>query len=91
MKFNKKHYFIIGAIVVLTIFIFFQILFMGSIGLRPMTHGCFGIKINNKKIVRFFPNAELEFYIPFHFRYSVSQKNKDRTPFCMGKDIWHGE
>jgi len=63
----------------------------GSIGMRPMTHGCWGIRVQRHDTILVFPKAELEFYWPFHFRYSVSEQNKDRLPFCLGKDIWMGE
>lgn len=61
----------------------------GSFGLRPQTHGCFGLPIKSN-LVSWLPDGDIELNTFLHFRYQVSSEISDRN-YCFGQDIWLGE
>jgi len=61
----------------------------GSFGLRPQTHGCFGLPIKSN-LVRWLPDGDVELSILLHFRYRVASEISNRN-YCLGQDIWFGE
>ena len=61
----------------------------GSFGLRPQTHGCFGLPIKSN-FVSWLPDGHIELNLFLHFRYQVSSEISDRN-YCLGQDIWFGE
>jgi hypothetical protein len=81
-------------LVVLIIFFIFTLILnlysMGSIGIRPRTHGCFGVTLPRAFVHKMLPDARIEF---MQFAYYVDEESMGDWPYnyCLGKDIWFGE
>lgn len=68
---------------------------MGSFGIRPVTHGCLGLRIKSDTVERILPKGSFEIYKPVHFAYKVKPYPIEREhylfDYCLGKDVWFGE
>lgn len=61
----------------------------GSFGLRPQTHSCIGITLNQNSM-GWLPKGDIKFNTLFHFRYHVPPQSSERG-YCLGQDVWFGE
>ena len=77
MQIRRKH-FVIGAIIIFTFILIrlIQSFLGGSLGLKPVTHGCLGAIIESKKILKIFPRDHLELRIPIFLQYNVQPNFK---------------
>ncbi len=64
----------------------------GTFGIRPISHGCYGIKLKSSCVYMSLPEGSLEnkfldvgYYVPAD---REKWKNHD---FCLGQDVWYGE
>ena len=100
---TRRKYFVIGAIIIFTFILIrlIQSFFGGSLGLKPVAHGCLGAIIESKKILKIFPRGHLELRIPIFLQYNV-QPELQNVPgrvqtffnakyYCLGQDVWFGE
>jgi hypothetical protein len=60
----------------------------GSLGIRPVTHGCAGLTLSQPTL-GFLPHAFYEVTSPLNLRYQVT--DDPRSMYCVGQDIWRGE
>ena len=89
-------YFAIAVAVFVVLIFLLQIIIVpfiggvdGSFGLRPQTHGCFGLPVKSS-LVSWLPDGFIELNMILHFRYQVPPEVSDRN-YCLGQDIWFGE
>ena len=102
MQIRRKH-FVIGAIIIFTFILIrlIQSFLGGSLGLKPVAHGCLGAIIESKKILKIFPRGHFKLKIPIFLQYNVrpelqSVPGEVQTFFsakyyCLGQDVWFGE
>src|SRR3990167_6385112 len=97
---TRRKYFVIGAIIIFTFILIrlIQSFLGGSLGLKPVTHGCLGVIIESKKIIKIFPRGHFKLKIPIFLQYNV-QPNFKSVPvevqtffsakyYCLGQDVW---
>ena len=88
----RKKIIIRAVIIFIIIFYTIHIGAGGSFGVRPTTHGCAGLEMTSRTVLNYFPKGDVEFSMPFHFRYFVSEDYyKNNYNFCLGQDVWMGE
>lgn len=94
---KRKTIIIIGIIITVVVLLKGVQLFAGgSIGLRPSTQGCLGLKIGVAKVENIFPTGDFCFSFPIQTCYIVGLP-KDEMSFggnnnyCLGQDVWMGE
>ena len=77
MQIRRKH-FVIGAIIIFTFILIrlIQSFFGGSLGLKPVAHGCLGAIIESKKILKIFPRGHFKLKIPIFLQYNVQPNFK---------------
>lgn len=87
---RKKKAIILIAIFLILLYIVYGPYSLGSFGIRPETHGCFGLTIPRSLIEGVLPEARVEF---FNFAYYVNEESLKNwtTEYCLGRDIWYGE
>ena len=102
MQIKRKRFIIVAMIIFTFILIrLIQSFFGGSLGLKPVAHGCLGAIIESKKILKIFPRGHFKLKTPIFLQYNV-QPELQNVPggvqtyfnskyYCLGQDVWFGE
>ena len=102
MQIKRKRFIIVAMIIFTFILIrLIQSFFGGSLGLKPVAHGCLGAIIESEKILKIFPRGHFKLKTPIFLQYNV-QLELQNVPggvqtffnakfYCLGQDTWMGE